>query len=475
MNRVKWTVLRLAAAAAAALPAIRACAYTYTNVVDGIVWSYVLNGGSATVFDPSYKAAIPTSTSGAITIPSKLEDYPVTDIGDLAFAACGQLTGVTIPDGVTSIGDSAFVACGGLESVAIPNSVTRIGKYAFAACEGIKRATIPQVVCSAHLSTVFPSAYRTMKSVAVADGVTDIGDYLFRDCAGLRAVTIPDSVASIGEGAFSGCSAALFDTTAIPGVRLVDGWAVGYVGEPSGDLDLAGVRGIAAFAFENCFGITGVKIPDGVKGIGEGAFAYCEGVTNVQIDVGVEIIGDWAFAACAGLSSVTIPNSVTNIGECAFDSCGGLASIVFMGDAPSVKNEPFRYVAEDCVAYVLPSSTGWGVEEGGEWHGLTIKYMKEPEGDPEFEIVDVAVERIDASARRIVVGVVAKIDGNIVAVDPAKVAAMFEATSDLNDWDDAAKLTPAVEVLATDSDGKMTFAVTPGDGTAPSAFLRLRK
>ena len=450
MNRVKWTVLRLAAAAAAALPATRACAYT--QVVDGIEWSYVLNAGGATVFDPSYKAAIPTSTSGAITIPSKLGDSPVTDIGDLAFAACGQLTGVTIPDGVTSIGDSAFVACGGLESVAIPNSVTRIGKYAFAACGGIESATIPQVVCSAHLSTVFPSAYRTMTSVAVSDGVTDIGDYLFRDCAGLRTVTIPDSVTSIGEGAFSGCADALYDTTTIPGLRLVDGWAVGNTGDVSGDLDLTGVRGIGAYAFMECIDITGVKIPDGVKGIGKGAFAGCEGLADVMIPAGVTDIGEWAFWYC-----------------------GGLTNIVFMGDAPAVGEAAFQYVAEDCVAYVLPSSTGWGVEEGGIWHGLTIKYMKEPEGDPEFEIVGVAVERIDASARRIVVGVVAKAGGNIVAVDPAKVAVMFEATSDLNDWNGAAKLTPEVEVLGTDANGKMTFAVTPGDGTAPSAFLRLRK
>ena len=72
-------------------------------------------------------------------------------------------------------------------------------------------------------------------------------------------------------------------------------------------------------------------------------------------------------------------------------------------------------------------------------------------------------------------GGVAKIDGNIVAVDPEKVAAMFEATSDLRDWDGAAKLTPEVEVLGTDANGKMTFAVTPGDGTAQSAFLRIMK
>ena len=447
MNRVKWTVLRLAAAAAAALPAIRACAYTYTNVVDGIVWSYVLNGGSATVFDPSYKAAIPTSTSGAITIPSKLEDYPVTDIGDLAFAACGQLTGVTIPDGVTSIGDSAFVACGGLESVAIPNSVTRIGKYAFAACEGIKRATIPQVVCSAHLSTVFPSAYRTMTSVAVSDGVTDIGDYLFLDCAGLRTVTIPDSVASIGEGAFSGCADALYDTTTIPGLRLVDGWAVGNTGDVSGDLDLTGVRGIGAFAFEGCLGITGVKIPDGVKGIGKGAFASCEGLADVMIPAGVTDIGEWAFWYC-----------------------GGLTNIVFMGDAPAVGEAAFQDVAQDCIAYVSPSSSGWGVEEGGEWHGLTIRYMKEPEGAPEFEIVGVSVEQ--TAIRRIIVGVVAKAGGKTVPIDAANV--VFEATSDLRDWDGAAKLTPMVEVLEGDG-ATMRFRVTPGDGTTTSAFLRIRK
>lgn len=91
------------------------------------------------------------------------------------------------------------------------------------------------------------------------------------------------------------------------------------------------------------------------------------------------------------------------------------------------------------------------------------------------QVVDVAVERIDASARRIVVGVVAKAGGNIVAVDPEKVAARFEATSDLRDWNGAAKLTPDVKDRDTDANGKMTFAVTLGDGTAPSAFLRITK
>ena len=55
-----------------------------------------------------------------------------------------------------------------------------------------------------------------------------------------------------------------------------------------------------------------------------------------------------------------------------------------------------------------------------------------------------------------------------------KVKGMFEATSDLGDWNGAAKMLPSVTV--EDSEGAtMRFKVTPGDGTAMRAFLRIRK
>ena len=59
-----------------------------------------------------------------------------------------------------------------------------------------------------------------------------------------------------------------------------------------------------------------------------------------------------------------------------------------------------------------------------------------------------------------------------------KVAAMFEATSDLGDWNGAAKMSSSVTVeepAAGDSAETMRFKVTPGDGTSPRAFLRIRK
>ena len=71
-----------------------------------------------------------------------------------------------------------------------------------------------------------------------------------------------------------------------------------------------------------------------------------------------------------------------------------------------------------------------------------------------------------------------------------KVAAMFEATSDLGDWADGGEaavsskppyqnsLSVSVTVeepVAGDSAETMRFKVTPGDSTATRAFLRIRK
>lgn len=82
--------------------------------------------------------------------------------------------------------------------------------------------------------------------------VTLIGQKAFKNSSGLTSVKIPASVTRIGSDAFERCRESLFDKTTIPGVKLVDGWVVGHGGSLSGDLNLAGVRGIMAKVFYNC-------------------------------------------------------------------------------------------------------------------------------------------------------------------------------------------------------------------------------
>ena len=104
------------------------------------------------------------------------------------------------------------------------------------------------------------------------------------------------------------------------------------------------------------------------------------------------------------------------------------------------------------------------------------------ENEPTIEIGDVAVATGDGGGEGVwqgtdptamLVSVTVRDGERVVAVDQEKVAAMFEATSDLGDWVGAA-LAPQVRTLGKSGDS-MRFTVTPGDGTAPRAFLRIRK
>lgn len=73
-------------------------------------------------------------------------DGSVNSIGFAAFAGCGNLTNIVIPDSVAFIDDYAFMACNKLTDIVIPNGVTSIGNSAFYNCSGLTSITIPNSV-----------------------------------------------------------------------------------------------------------------------------------------------------------------------------------------------------------------------------------------------------------------------------------------------------------------------------------------
>ena len=145
----------------------------------GIV--YELNGYSITV-----TRTILGFQGGEITIPEAIEkgeeSYPVTSVGNTAFASCRQLVSVTFSGNIDNIGSYAFAHCNDLENVTFSGNVGIIGDYAFVNCTALE-------------------------SVIFSGNVGIILDYAFRDCTALKNVTFSGDVGSIEDSAFFYCSA----------------------------------------------------------------------------------------------------------------------------------------------------------------------------------------------------------------------------------------------------------------------------
>ncbi|WP_411679434.1 leucine-rich repeat protein [Clostridium thailandense] len=144
--------------------------------------------------------------------------------------------------------------------------------------------------------------------------VTIIGTDAFANYSSLTSLTIPNSVTSIEKGTFSFC------------INL----ASVIIAEPSQ------LTSIGNYSFTGCYILPSFTIPNRVTSIGYGAFLYCYGLT-----------------------SVTIPNSVNIINDSAFQYCYNLVATYFFGNAPTMGNNVFRYVAYGFTVYYLYGTTGF--------------------------------------------------------------------------------------------------------------------
>ena len=114
-----------------------------------------------------------------LSIPTKIDGYPVTGIGDSAFYNCRDIKKVDIPEGVTDIGASAFSWCINLERAALPESLASLAAAAFSWCY-------------------------SLESIAIPNNIRVIEDAAFTR-SGLKEVTIPADVKSFGDSCFSHC------------------------------------------------------------------------------------------------------------------------------------------------------------------------------------------------------------------------------------------------------------------------------
>ena len=411
----------------------------------------------------------------------------VTSIGNKAFRDCSGLTSVTIPDSVTSIGNYAFEGCSGLTSVTIPNSVTNIGDSAFYKCSGLT-------------------------SVTIGDSVISIGEEAFYECSGLTSVTIPDSVTNIGEEAFYECSGLTSVTIGNGVTRIGDSVFAYCIGMTSIAIGNS-VTSIGDCAFEACIGLTSVTIPNSVTDIGWQAFSYCSGLTSVTFDGDAPTIDSYCFCYVNSSCGVYVNKGSTGWGVAIPGTWNGLrieylpmAFVAADATPESVTNaiETAGFADAEAVKAVIGGSAkeygrfkSWaGSVAGGEAAvvantNAAAAYLLGAErlfeNAPKVEFCEMEVGELSSggalggglgtSRPTMTLAITVKDGDDAVKCATEKVAAMFEATGDLGDWSGESKLSVGVEAVEpTDPDSAvMRFKVTPGDGTSPHAFLRIRK
>lgn len=306
----------------------------------------VLDGMMFDLFEPEGEApyavmSLTTSRESSYEIPASVtndgKNYPVTEIGYMAFFGKEYMTSVTIPSSVTTIGESAFAFCEALTSVTLPNSVTTIGDCAFQG-PGVRDLILPPSVTSvgdnicdcikvaipstldasgfnSEITIIYPAddcmiadncVYSSDKSTIYYAGLSLSGDY-----------TVSSNVSMIGEHAFAYCSN-------LTSVSLPN--SVTTVGD---------------YAFRDCEGLTSVSLTNSVTDLGNATFSDCKALTSFTIPSSVSAIGDETFKDCRALTSITIPNSVKTIGKRAFAGCSNLAEVTIPGSVNTIGEEAF--------------------------------------------------------------------------------------------------------------------------------------
>ena len=213
-------------------------------------WSYeLLEDGTIEITgcDISYDD---TSEEVKVVVPSQIDGYDVTIIGNVAFESKDCITSIVIPEGVKSIGDNAFANCIGLTSVEIPSSVTSIGFRVFGGCDSLTSIQVAEDNevydsrnnCNAIIETASNTLIQGCNSSIIPSDVINITSDAFSDLDSLSNIEIPSSVTNIGD-----------------------------------------------FAFSDCDNLTSIEIPSSVVSIGDCAFYSCGGLINIQVDENNEI------------------------------------------------------------------------------------------------------------------------------------------------------------------------------------------
>ncbi len=374
-------------------------------------------------------------------------------IGERAFAGCGKLAFVSLPDSLLFIGQSAFSSCSALAEITLPKEITIIAPTTFKNCSNLTK-----VNALGKISVIGESAFYSCEKLSdfnFNEGLCEIGESAFSYCRALTELTLPDSLVSVGSRAFYNCSAvkalnigrgltvipegafqsltgleelvipdtvveiqrnALDELTSLKSltipksIKIMDYCLNGtrnienvYYGGDLEDwvtIDMTTVGSspfyysLNAKLYLNGIAFEGdIVIPEKITRIDDNAFENYKYITSISFPHDMEYIGNNAFQACEGLLSVSFSGNVAEFGENIFRGCGNITSV----DLGDKLTKVGYYMFECCGSLeklVIPSNVkylDWGSFAGGGLKELVISEGVEHIGASAFRNMEIDV------------------------------------------------------------------------------------
>lgn len=230
-----------------------------------------------------------TGTESTVILPSTINSWPVTKIGEDALKDNTTITSVTIPASVTEIGSNAFAGCTNLTSVKYGGDWSKLTiQSGNPAVQDAANAPLFDFAFTPDNTAVIVRYKGTAADVTIPSRykgkpVTMIDHAAFYNSV-VTSVTIPDSVTSIRDSAFVFCSQ-----------------------------------------------LTNISIPNSVTAIGSFAFDGCTKLESITLPSSLSTIQSYAFYNCGNLKTIRIPVSVTFIENFAFDGCPSSMTVTYSG------------------------------------------------------------------------------------------------------------------------------------------------
>ncbi|MBQ2954485.1 MAG: leucine-rich repeat protein [Clostridia bacterium] len=324
--------------------------------------------------------------SGTVTIPSFIQQYPVTalsnyvfqnyntieayklpanlvSIGAQCFTGNSALTSITLPETVRSIGEGCFSGCSALSSITFPAAPITLDLLVFSSCTNLTGQYYYQGTALARSFTYCPGAFIAYSvnddgSAAITGfggeassaeipsyigqhPVTVIKTGAIRSINTLESLTLPSTLTSIEAMAINMCSNLQLTAHLNDGVIVsnsVNGFSCPNVQLFSYKTNDDGTAALTCFS-----GAGAVTIPSHYSGhpvtsIGEQAFLSGQ-ITDVLLPESVSSIGRYAFAYST-ISSINLEN-VKDFGDSVFLR-SSIESVVFPAQVNSINHSMFQ-------------------------------------------------------------------------------------------------------------------------------------